>query len=780
MASSVDAYSSEETLSGCPRLRSQSPEVLGTQPCAAEASPQQSLRTSRSASFTEYDNSEQRAHEMPSSRAVAFTADYVIRRSDTSGDQASPGSSANDGICAVTDHDKDADTSAGPSLTRSPALVGSSTAQDISNICDKPIEPTNEYPSLVSSDGEGGDGEVSQRHLTVDLISKDLMEELSQGLDDWPEAPMPALAGFETPSEPGTPCYPTTPTREHDGGLMSVDQWDWKTDAPEFVPGRVTGLGSPMMSHNNVESQMVPPAGGYAEGTWMLPSGTTTRSDVVVGGFGTHTESIRLSQVRAHYEWQLRAKSEELREMANRINQIEIETAQVRASWEVEQRSMTRQIEHYRGMLERYYGHSDEASRQPVAQVVPEDVDRQQGQHLASCGQLTPTQCETNNVGGVGDCKLAEGKSAEDDELEAKMQQLSKLLQECYKPQPGMAVKAAPRMLAAFTDDGKGKEHAYATSAIETTLRAMFPHATIRTRPDDKSEHSSDQEVVVTKSADIDENLRQLEMFAQDKVDDRALRALHALNPHLASEVLRKVDELLHDQDGQCRNLSSMLQSVCRKMEKTEKEIDAEKSKVPSQKEKDHGSRSQRLRGDRSRYVSALDRATASGTDNRHGRWSRAQKDSVRKDRDETNRGLLDRSDQGRSAGVAARGGVACGHAAVSTGAGAAGRFSRARRVDEDGDAFDHSAGSSGERADAFSPQTNGSRKSSGDLAHIALSADDDNDGKWNIHGKERAATRRQARKAGQGKASGNGSWDPKQVSSGRESQKQQTTVSGC
>lgn len=59
-----------------------------------------------------------------------------------------------------------------------------------------------------------------------------------------------------------------------------------------------------------------------------------------------------------------------------------------------------------------------------------------------------------------------------------------------------------------------------------------------------------------------------LEALTESGIDERALRAIQALTPADAAEVFRKVDDLVQQQGGRCRNLSSILQSICRKRER--------------------------------------------------------------------------------------------------------------------------------------------------------------------------------------------------------------------
>merc|ERR1712048_1537252 len=69
-------------------------------------------------------------------------------------------------------------------------------------------------------------------------------------------------------------------------------------------------------------------------------------------------------------------------------------------------------------------------------------------------------------------------------------------------------------------------------------------------------------------SFSIEQHVQWLERSTNGKVDDRALRSLWALPMKDAQEALRRVEDMVREQGGHCDNLSSILQSVCRKIEK--------------------------------------------------------------------------------------------------------------------------------------------------------------------------------------------------------------------
>jgi len=385
-----------------------------------------------------------------------------------------------------------------------------------------------------------------------------------------------------------------------------------------------------------------------------------------VSGFGGIGDNARLSQLRAHYEVQLRYKSDELREMQNRMNQLEIETAQVRASWEIERRNLVRQIGHYRAVLERYCIPLEEAGGGGTGSSsnAYNTVDEGQGMYFSSFEPSAPSQwctgkppATTGATGGqstsgfaasspagfagssgssaaafAGPLRSASASSApalsserppflgspqqpvfsggnntgspidaaqQASSLDTKMRQLNNLLQEGQAASQRRRstsdgptdAEQAPREAAASGPEGSRcggtNGGGYSSGSIASTLRAMFPHATIRTRaasdgtdnvPDGAEGKVSADAAVSSMAAtayvqeqeawSMEQHVRRLERSTGGQVDDRAMRALQMLSTKDAKEALQKVDELVHAQGGHCRNLSSILQSVCRKIEK--------------------------------------------------------------------------------------------------------------------------------------------------------------------------------------------------------------------
>eukprot|EP00442_Polarella_glacialis_P016966 CAMPEP_0115124902 /NCGR_PEP_ID=MMETSP0227-20121206/48651_1 /TAXON_ID=89957 /ORGANISM="Polarella glacialis, Strain CCMP 1383" /LENGTH=862 /DNA_ID=CAMNT_0002528027 /DNA_START=179 /DNA_END=2767 /DNA_ORIENTATION=- len=442
--------------------------------------------------------------------------------------------------------------------------------------------------------------------------------------EDTVRAHSPPPTGYETPSDPGTPfrdggtqlqTFGHGQSNEAAGAdLMCIDRWDWKTDAPEFVPGG--GMES-MMSVS--QDQPVVQSGAF-QNAWAM-TGAHLGGDAISQGPGVDSESqIRLMQLRSQYEWQMRSKVDELREMQARINQLEIDTQQARTAMDGEKQKLVRQIGCYRTVFERYCIPPEEAST--VCFNGPEDA-AEEGYLGGAFEPATSSQWHNSPVavdvgqpglqpqgplGHLGDglAGLAAlgfgtegaGRCGGDEEehdssLDFKMRQLNSLLQGGAPPSgPTRASPDSHLPDAGWQDDsgrdpeGRDREDpSYTSGAIASTLQAMFPHATIRTGRTDlekaeasRSQHQAFGDHADSQSgvsgrkaaiqADVEAHMRRLERSVGSMVDDRALVSLQTLDPADACEALRKVEELVQSQGGQCRNLSSILQSVCRKLEK--------------------------------------------------------------------------------------------------------------------------------------------------------------------------------------------------------------------
>lgn len=356
---------------------------------------------------------------------------------------------------------------------------------------------------------------------------------------------------------------------------MCIDQWVWKTDAPEFVPDSMKGFGG---GCNDYAGGVYPEQGAWTMSP--MPAQQSGRGIVSDngGGAGSPGDNTRLGQLRLNLEWQRKMKEQALREMQTRMNQLEVETAQIQASWENERSGLMRQIKHHRAVLERYCIPIEEAGNMSYS----EGQDEGNGSYLSGFEPSAPSQwADAQGLSGAG-CKMSghyggDGSSVpahgsndtQGSSLDSKMRQLNNLLQE--KTSHGQKYHSSPDGTAngeasiSQADEAAGNTTNGDTGAITSTLRAMFPHATIRTGQD---QNGDDYEETGEEVQRVEQYLRKLETVVGRQVDERAMRALQALNAGDALEALGKVEELVNSQGGHCRNLSSILQSLCRKIEK--------------------------------------------------------------------------------------------------------------------------------------------------------------------------------------------------------------------
>lgn len=298
--------------------------------------------------------------------------------------------------------------------------------------------------------------------------------------------------------------------------------------------------------------------------------------------------------MRAQYEWQSRSKAEEIHEMQKRVEQLELEASQAQKTMDAERRKLLRQVSSYRMLLERYCIPPEEANLVSfdAEEEIEDDFEDRSLSH-----DLDSHSAEQWEVNGSGNLQGIAGNPSKggftampsmpldgsnegfDNTLASKMRQLNNLLQ----GSAGQKRQLAHDVQHTTPIGGNTvQEPSMLTSgAIASTLQAMFPHATIRTgRSDAENDdfentqqetskgHSSATD---TDAKDVELHMRRLERTVDSKVDDRALMSLQSLPVKDAREALRKIEELVASQGGHCRNLSSILQSVCRKLEKRTK-----------------------------------------------------------------------------------------------------------------------------------------------------------------------------------------------------------------
>jgi len=596
---------------------------------------------------------------------------------------------------------------------------------DVDEIDDAAIVDIGEetYNERAAADDAGGYDENDETRPARKgshedgLLNHDLLHELGG-------ANLTPRGGSRTPSEPSSPAIKPWVKPS------SMDPWDWRTDAPEFVPGQAgpqlqAGGGAPCMTTAAgpniwaVAASPASPSGAGPSGspTWgtmipvvigappsptgassvmmpgampmMGPGGVTVAtaaSGPQAGGMNpamqpavgmqpaqTSTSSPTASaehearRIKAHYEWQVQRQDDQLRSLQQRLGKLEQRRVEVKDRWQSERKNLCHDISKYIAVMTRYAIPLDDTGE---GAAVPQDASQLVGNwgggNAMGDGSWkgSPVDGMQGGCGGspVMACGSGPGRPSSGDGqdlLDSKMRRLNGLITEGAQ----QAQQKAQAARAAMGNDYGGGSGSSArgideeacgppvvSGSIASTLKAMFPHATVRTmaaeaeaaaavakaeeqneqhrkgsdyscnsgkgarrdRDRDLEEERSEQRASGREDNDDEgrgESLRlhgapkvsdasdgprerkpsaadevsnvahlppgeagamaaELQRTTKSQIDDRALRALCGLADNDALEVVRRVDDLVKAQGGKCRNLSSILQSVCRKLER--------------------------------------------------------------------------------------------------------------------------------------------------------------------------------------------------------------------
>lgn len=108
------------------------------------------------------------------------------------------------------------------------------------------------------------------------------------------------------------------------------------------------------------------------------------------------------------------------------------------------------------------------------------------------------------------------------------------------------------------------------TTSVETLLKETFPHIKIHSL-DEPSDRKVQEELTeppedMKTEEELEQHLCQLQGMVGCTIDERAKQTLLSLPHEHGKAALSKVEDIIHEQGGVCRNLSSMVQSVCRKV----------------------------------------------------------------------------------------------------------------------------------------------------------------------------------------------------------------------
>lgn len=415
---------------------------------------------------------------------------------------------------------------------------------------------------------------------TCRLLSRDLLDELGvsgcdarddiAGIDGSTRGGMCSSSDAEAVIT-GSPAL--TGTTNHS---PSLQPWEWKADAQEFIPPSA-GMGQFLPPSHFGAGTTAGCATGVSQGfelsTWMASCAMMP----AWGAEGHEAESEeQVLQFREHLEWEVQRQDEEARELRQKLVRLQQRRNDLKRDSDCERAGLLREIERYASVFTHYSIPLEEAA---IDEASPDEA-MQRHSVLRS-----PSTMPSQHFAG------------------AKCESLVR-----QRKDGAEGARAIAEMDAMSCDPAAGG--ALPPAAIACTLQSMFPHATVRTEPwaeasleevgaapglefmmlkaearpgsgggaaivgvallAEAGGHSSDfaRRSGSFENEEVRSAAGQLEKLCDSRVDDRALSALEALDPGDALEVLRKVDDLVRQQGGQCRNLSSILQSVCRKAER--------------------------------------------------------------------------------------------------------------------------------------------------------------------------------------------------------------------
>lgn len=249
-------------------------------------------------------------------------------------------------------------------------------------------------------------------------------------------------------------------------------------------------------------------------------------------------ESGQIQQLRAQYEWQIQSKDQKIRDLQNRLSREETERSQLQGDFERDRQGLMRHLNNLMAAVERYG-------------VPVDDLREDDGRPLSDAAHVA---MYTKN------------------RLDSKMEQLNTLLQGREEPPAASRNVKAPNQQRAGGAVG-GAQTAEAASGGEridarpdvarSALAGSGPSAASRHRvsfPNDVVQPSA------TTWDEVEKLTRALERRTGNMIDLQAKQALESLGPDGVREALKRAEDLVQGQGGRCTNLSSVLQSVCRKI----------------------------------------------------------------------------------------------------------------------------------------------------------------------------------------------------------------------
>mmetsp|Transcript_43919 Transcript_43919/g.94021 ORF Transcript_43919/g.94021 Transcript_43919/m.94021 type:complete len:782 (+) Transcript_43919:75-2420(+) len=416
-----------------------------------------------------------------------------------------------------------------------------------------------------------GFNEAQQEHikhaLTEDAIQEKRNARNGHGHDG-------VGAGFKTPSDPGTPRHVAggieTPTgspyygmKHQDACMEQMEHWDWRADAPEFFPG---GEEAGFMNNNHVD----PNSTGIV---WVSSCVAGDGSNVFQPqGWQMNTQAMQNNNGMDNggspmqgEDWA--SQNQTIQQMQEMMNQMEMEMSKMKANWEMERRKCMAQLQRCRALLERYCIPLEEASLdescfENSGNYYPGYEPEQGAQWGGTAGGQEQGMNAMYNMRGDSNAQQQSQPQQQPSSLDSMLHQLTLMQQE---PDNGGYHHVGDNMGGVQPDTNvmEAENNAgFASGALTSQIRNMFTDAKVRTAQD------LEDEVFGAEMPPVMRHLQRIQSIVKSTADERAVRALSTLGEKDGLEALSKVEELVESQGGQCRNLSSILQSVCRKIEK--------------------------------------------------------------------------------------------------------------------------------------------------------------------------------------------------------------------
>lgn len=111
--------------------------------------------------------------------------------------------------------------------------------------------------------------------------------------------------------------------------LSSIDHWDWKVDAPEFVPTVWAPQGT-----SAAPAPCAPASQPY--------DSQNDQALCIDGG---------AAQLKAQFEWQMQVKDQQIQQLEARLLQIEKEDALIKSQWDHDRSNLLWQIDRHSDIL---------------------------------------------------------------------------------------------------------------------------------------------------------------------------------------------------------------------------------------------------------------------------------------------------------------------------------------------------------------------------------------------------------------------------------------------